>query len=193
MREPFVFNEKGFLLLEHLIAIVIMGILSITFLALMQVVASHRADQTALTMHEVNTLAIRLQNEIRTANDLTASTNQLMAQFEDGNTVSFQIQNNRLTRQVNGRGGEILIYNISELNVYLFNEHSVRITLKSLDGNRFQFYLQALTVEISFSEAEGEEEEKEEEENGEEKDKEEQPENQEKDEDQEVDSALDKE
>jgi len=146
----FVSNEKGFLLLEHLIAVVIMGILSITFLALMQVVASYRADQTALTMHEINTLAIRLQNEIRSANSLTSSTGQLTAGFADGSFVSFQMQNNRLTRQVNDRGGEILVYNIANMEVHLFDERSARLSLTSFDNELFQFYLHALVFELYF-------------------------------------------
>jgi len=153
MKEPFVYNEKGFLLLEHLIAIVIMSILSLTFLVLMQVVSSYRPDQTALSMHEVNTLSIRLQNEIRSADFLTVSGGELLAHFEnDGNIVSFFVQNNRFMRQVNGRGGEILVYNIAGMNVLLFDENSARITLNSLEGDAFQFYLRVVTIEIYIPE-----------------------------------------
>lgn len=153
MKEPFVSNEKGFLLLEHLIAIVIMGILSLTFLALMQVVSNYKEEQTTLTMHEVNTIAIRLQNEIRSADFLTATQGQLSAHFEsENNIVNFFVQNNRLMRQVNGRGGEILVYNISEMSTLLFNEHSVSISLKSLDDNLFQFYLQVVNIAINVPE-----------------------------------------
>jgi len=160
MREPFVFNERGFLLLEHLIAIAMMGILSFTFLVLMQVVSNYTTDQTVLTMHEVNTLAIRLQNEIRTADFLTVSGGQLAAHFEnEGNIVRFLVQNNRLVRQVNGRGGEILVYNVAAIELLLFDEHSVRLSLRSLDGDVFQFYLEIVTVEIYFPEVEVEEEE----------------------------------
>jgi len=153
MNEPFVYNEKGFLLLEHLISIVIMSVLSITFLYLMRVVSVYTVDQTALTMHEVNSLAIRLQNEIRLADSLTAADGRLFAHFtREENVVSFSAQNNRLVRQVDGRGGEIMVYNLSGMNVVLFDNRSARISLVSFDGDIFQFYLQALHMEVDHPE-----------------------------------------
>ena len=146
-------NEKGFLLLEHLISIVIMGVLSITFLSLMQVTSVYTANQTSLTMHEVNSLAIRLQNEIRFADSLTVADGRLFAHFiGEGNVVSFSAQNNRLVRQVEGRGGEILVYNLSGMDVVLFDDHSARVSLISFDGDVFQFYLSTLHMEVNHIE-----------------------------------------
>lgn len=149
MREPFVYNEKGFLLLEHLIAMVIMSVLSLTFLYLMQVVSTYATSQTSLTMHEVNSLAIRLQNEIKSAEFLTVSDGKLLAHFtREGNVVSFSAQNNRLVRQVNGRGGEILVYHLSGMDVILFDHQSARLSMKSFDGDVFPFYLSILQIEV---------------------------------------------
>ena len=147
---PHIFkNEKGFLLLEHLISILIVGILSIAFLSLMQVVQVYTVDQTSLTMHEVNTLAIRMQNEIRNARSLTAADGQLFAHFNgDENVVSFSAQNNRLVRQVDGRGGEIMVYNLADMHVVLFDNQSARVSLISFDGDVFQFYLEVLSIEV---------------------------------------------
>ena len=147
---PLIFkNEKGFLLLEHLISILIVGILSIAFLSLMQVVRGFSVDQTSLTMHEVNTLAVRLQNEIGDACFLTAEEGQLFAHFSgDGYVVSFSAQNNRLVRQVDGRGGEIMVYNLADMNVVLFDDQSARVSLISFDGDVFQFFLEVLSLEV---------------------------------------------
>ena len=153
MNTSFVYNEKGFLLLEHLISLVIMSILNITFLTLMQVVSVYTVSQTSLTMHEVNSLAIRLQNEIQHADSLTATDGRLLAHFtREGDVVSFTAQNNRLVRQVNGRGGEIMVYNLSGMNVSLFDSRSARVSLRSFDGDVFQFYLQLLHVEVNLPE-----------------------------------------
>jgi len=158
MNEPFVCNEKGFLLLEQLISIVIMGVLSITFLSLMQVVSVYTVSQTSLTMHEVNSLAIRLQNEIRFADSLSVADGRLFAHFTGaGNVVSFSAQNNRLVRQVDGRGGEILVYNLSGIDVVLFDNQSARVSLVSFDGDVFQFYLQVLHMEVNRPEISEEE------------------------------------
>ena len=156
-------DERGFLLLEHLIAIAIMSMLSIAFLALMQIVSVYTIDQTSLTMHEVNSLAMRLQSEIQHAERLTATDGRLLAHFtRDGEVVSFTAQNNRLVRQVNGQGGEIMVYHLSGMNVVLFDSQSARVSLMSLEGDVFQFYLQLLHVEVnllaSWEEDEDEEE-----------------------------------
>lgn len=155
MNEPFVYNEKGFLLLEHLISIAIVSILSIILVYLMQVVSIYRTDQTSLTMHEVNTVAIRMQNEIRFADSLTGANNQLYAHFTTGNrVVNFTFQNNRLVRQVGGRGGEILIYNLFGMEVVLFDSRSARVSLVSFDGDIFQFYLSIIHIEVQRPEIE---------------------------------------
>jgi len=146
-------NEKGFLLLEHLISIVVVGILSLAFLSLMQVVRVYTVDQTALTMHEVNTLAIRLQNEIRFAESLSAADGQLFAHFADGRVVSFSARNDRLVRQVDGQGGEIMVYNLAGMDVVLFGSQSVRVSLRSFDGDVFQFYLQILQMNVTHARA----------------------------------------
>jgi len=156
-------NEKGFLLLEHLIAIAIMSLLSVAFFTLMQIVSIYTVDQTSLAMHEVNSLAIRLQSEIQHAERLTVADGRLMAHFtRDGDVVSFTAQNNRLVRQVNGRGGEIMVYHLAGMNVVLFDHQSARVTLSSLDGDSFQFYIQLLHVEVDLSESWEEDEDEEE-------------------------------
>ena len=144
MKELFV-CEKGFLLLEHLISIVIVGILSIAFLSLMQVVRVYTFDQTSLTMHEINTLAVRMQNEIRFADSLSHADGQLLAYFAE-DVVSFTAQNDRLVRQVNGLGGEIMVYNLAGMEVVLFDNYSARVILRSPEDNVFQFYLEILRL-----------------------------------------------
>jgi len=148
----FVFNQKGFLLLEHLIAIAIMGIISIGFLTIMQVISSYVVRQNALTMHEANTVAIRIQNEIRFADFLTASPGQLDAHFQDANEiVSFFVLNDRLVRRVNGRGGEILIYNLVSFDVVAFDSYAVRVGLRCSANHEFSFYLRTLQLNIDFT------------------------------------------
>jgi len=144
-------NEKGFLLLEHLISVVIVGVLSIAFLSLIQVVRVYTANQTALTMHEVNTLAVRLQNEIRFAQSLSAADGRLFAHFTDGRVVSYSAQNDRLVRQVDGIGGEIMVYNLAAMDVVLFDSRSAQVSLKSFDGGIFQFYLEVFRLEVNLA------------------------------------------
>ena len=142
--------------MEHFLALVAMGILSLAFLSLMQVVSVYTVDQTSLAMHEVNSLAVRLHQEVRFADFLTASDGQLFAHFtRDGEVVSFSAQNERLVRQVNGRGGEILVYHLSGMDVVLFGSQSARISMRSLDGGVFRFYVRIFGIEADHVEREG--------------------------------------
>ena len=152
MSMKFVFNQKGFLLLEHLIAIAITGIISIAFLSVMQVISGYTVDQNALTMHEVNTVAVRIQNEIRFADLLTVSTGRLELHFERSNEIiSFFILNDRLVRRVNGRGGEVLIYSIASMDVVSFGAGAVRVELRCLSGDTFSFSVSKLQLDIDFA------------------------------------------
>ena len=151
----FVYNEKGFLLLEHLIAVAILGIISVGILSVMQVVSSYAVDQTALTMHEVNTVAIRIKNEVRFADAFITSDGRLDVHFANSeDVVSFLILNDRLVRRVNDRGGEILVYNVARMEVYEISANTVRVVLTCLMGNEFAFSLSTLQLNIDFPDEE---------------------------------------
>ena len=151
MKESYVFNESGFLLLEHLVAIVILGILSISFLHLIKVVTMYDVDQNALTMHEVNTIAIRMQNEIRSANTLKAGEDYIIAYFgATDQEISFSIRNNNLVRQVDGRGGEVLGYNIRAISAHKVNDNGALVSLICNEMQKFQFYIFTLNLNLDL-------------------------------------------
>jgi len=147
----FVFNQKGFLLLEHLIAIAIMGIISVAFLSVMQVISGYTVNQNALTMHEVNTIAIRLQNEVRFAESFSANSGRLDVYWHDSDDiVNIFVLNDRLVRRVNGVGGEVLIYNIASMEVVALSSNVVRVVLRCMNGNDFSFILSTLQLKVEF-------------------------------------------
>lgn len=149
MKKPFVYNEKGYLLLEHLLAMFVVGILVLTFVPLLTVITTYESDVNALTMHEVNTLAIRLQNEVRGGSHLKPRANGISVYFApEGTTVSFFVQNNRLMRQVDGRGGEILHYHIRHLDASLATDTNATLALTSLTGEVFAFGLHIFDLTI---------------------------------------------
>jgi len=145
LKKSFVYDERGFLLLEHLIAVVIMGIMMVVFLSLMEIVAGFTAQQGELTMHEVNTLAVRIQNEARHANQLTSSDHQLFLHFDHtDDVIGFVISNNRLLRQVNGRGGEIMSYHVTNLNVEQLTDTRAGLLVNGSNGEVFRFSVRGL-------------------------------------------------
>lgn len=160
MNAKYVYNQRGFLLLEHLISIAITGIISIAFLTIMQVIAGYTVNQNALTMQEVNTIAIRLQNEARFADALTVSAGRLDIHFNRTNqTVSFFVLNNNLVRRVDGLGGEILVYNVASLDVIAVDANQARLRLRCLAENEFAFYVSRLRLDIATFEEEFNDEE----------------------------------
>lgn len=151
-------DERGFLLIEHLISVVIVGILSVVLLYLMQIISVYRRDYNALTQHEVNTIGLRLQNEINFATALSAGDNQLLVYFaETGDTVSFSARNNRMLRQVNGGGGEIVTYNLRSMEVQLFSDQAARLRLMSLEADVFYIYVSILSLDVSIAQVADEE------------------------------------
>ena len=151
VKEKFVYNERGFLLIEHLISVVIVGMLSIVLLYLMQIISIYRRDYNALTQHEVNTIGLRLQNEINYASYLSAGYNQLLVYFaETGDTVSFSVRNNRMLRQVNGLGGEIVTYHVQSMEVVLLTDYAARLRLISAEAGVFDIYVSALSLDVAI-------------------------------------------
>lgn len=158
VKEQFACDERGFLLIEHLISVAIVGILSVTLLSMMQIISVYRQDYNGLTQHEVNTIGLRLQNEIKFATSTSSENNQLLVYFEEtGNTVRFWVRNNRMIRQVNGLGGEIVSYNIERMDVQLFSDQSARIRLISLDSAVFEIYVRVLSLDVTNGQVEDEE------------------------------------
>ena len=157
VRGRFAYDERGFLLVEHLISMVIVGILSIVLLYLMQIISIYRHDYNALTQHEVNTIALRLRNEINFATTLSVGNNELFVYFaETEETVSFSARNNRMLRQVNGVGGEIVTYNLQRMDVKLLSDQAARLRLVSIEGDVFYIYVSILSLDISSIRVENE-------------------------------------
>jgi len=150
MNERFAYNEEGFLLLEHILSLVVVGVLSLALIALLQVVSAYRANQDVLTQHEVNTLGVRLQNEAQFATSISTAENQVLFHFkQSGDVVSFMMRNGRLVRQVNGSGGEIASYDVERLEVTLFGDQSARLQLRSRSGEMFNIYVSILRFDVN--------------------------------------------
>jgi len=150
MREKFVCDERGFLLIEHLISLLIVGILSVMIVTLLQVVSSYSVNPNHLTMHEVETLATRIQNEARLASSLSAGDDELFLHFSEDRVVNFSVRNNnRMVRQVNGVGGEIATYNLRSMDVNLIGEGTARLRLVSIEGEVFYMYITVLVAGLA--------------------------------------------
>lgn len=124
----FVSNQKGIFLVEQLLALILTTILSAAATVLISSLAAYQINPNHLSQHEIETLATRMQQESAYAGQLLADGGQLRM-VTDGQTVSYTFQNQRISRLVNGRGGEIALYNVKDFQTYqLPNAALLKIT-----------------------------------------------------------------
>jgi len=138
--KKFACDERGFLLMEHLLGLIITSMLATTAVLLMQVLRTYQVNPTHLSQHEVETLTTRLQMEAAFADYLTARNNQIILEI-DGNQISYLLNNGRISRQVNGRGGEIALYNVANFRVFPRNNRSIHAEITSHTGQTHALYL----------------------------------------------------
>jgi hypothetical protein len=55
-----------------------------------------------------------------------------------------------MLRQVNGRGGEIVTYNLRSMEIQLFSDQAARLRLVSLEADVFYIYVSILSLDVSI-------------------------------------------
>ena len=145
----FVYNEKGFFLMEHLIGVIITGILAVSTTVLLHTLRTYQTQPLHLTQHEVETLATRLQQEAAFATFLPGPRHQFNLQIGSSH-ISYVFQNNRISRLVNGRGGEIALYNVANFEVFPGNNQSSLLEITSYSGNSYTIFLTNFLPEVLY-------------------------------------------
>lgn len=148
MKKRFVFNQSGFLLIEHLVAILLTSILATVAVVLLHVIKEYEVNPNQTSQHEIETLASRLQKEAKYADSIDVNQQTLLLRMNNGQIVSYYVQNNRLTRQVNRAGGEIALYHCQSITIELLNNQSAKIQLISTFGEIFDIYLSTFTLPL---------------------------------------------
>jgi len=146
-----VYNQKGFLLIEHIIVLFIISIVSLVLLATMQLIIGITRNPNYLTQHAVNTITLRIQSEAQNGNTLEPLSNGIRIIMDEDTYVSFIIQNNRLIRRTHNGGQGILHYNVSTMEVEIIKPTLARITLTSTQNNQHTFHISILTLNIPRS------------------------------------------
>ena len=101
MKKHFVckLNSKGFLLLEHLIALIITSLLLITLLSLIQVTKLYASNTDAVLLNELEALATQIQIEARLSLYFSSPNHQILNLHQsNGDTISYFISDERLMR-----------------------------------------------------------------------------------------------
>lgn len=148
MKKRFVFNQSGFLLIEHLIAILLTSLLTMVAVVLLHVIKSYEVNTNQISHHEIETLTSRLQKEAKYAKFIGTNQRGLLLRLNNGTNVNYYVQNNRLTRQVNGAGGEIALYHCRSITVELINDQSARIEVISIFDDVFYIYISTFALPL---------------------------------------------
>lgn len=141
-------SSHGFLLVEHLFALIVTSILMTVLLSFIHLTKAYVSNYDLISQNQIDALATQLQIEAKIATRF-ASSNQkeLDVYLYDGSLVTYRIQNQRLMRQVQGKGGEVALYHCQGLEVELLNDSSVYLHLQT-PGKNYRLYLTILSFPI---------------------------------------------
>lgn len=134
MKKHFVYNlnSKGFLLLEHLITLLITSLLMMTLLSILQVTKSYTSNTDAVLLNELEALATQLQIESQFSLSFSSPYPHLLNLHKsNGDTISYFISDERLMRQVNGKGGEVALYHCKTLTIEDSQDSYATVHLKT--------------------------------------------------------------
>lgn len=134
-------NEKGFLLVEHLIALMIVGVLMQICFCVVKLNEIYAFNAHEVSVMDVQMAANQLQIDSRDMLKLTSSTDKLHLQMESGSMVTYRISDGKLLRQVDGSGGEVLLYHCQNLLVELLDEQSGYLYLTTSSNQTYPIYI----------------------------------------------------
>ena len=141
-------SSHGFLLIEHLFAIIITSILMIVLLSFIHLTKTYVSNYDLISQNQIDALATQLQIEAKVATRFaTSNQKEFDVYLYDGSLVTYRIQNQRLMRQVQGKGGEVALYHCQGLDVELLNDSSVYLHLRT-PGKNYRLYLTILSLPI---------------------------------------------
>lgn len=141
-------SSHGFLLVEHLFAIIVTSILMIVLLSFIHLMKAYVSNYDLISQNQIDALTTQLQIEAKIATRFaTSNQKELDVYLYDGSLVTYRIQNQRLMRQVQGKGGEVALYHCQGLDVELLNDSAVYLNLQT-PGKNYRFYLTIISLPI---------------------------------------------
>ncbi|WP_077320852.1 competence type IV pilus minor pilin ComGF [Virgibacillus proomii] len=127
------YSKEGFTFITTLL---MMGILviSLPFLSYLIQVVTERSDQSELS---VGQFFLFMRNEVMQAKQLQVYPNKLKLTAKDGATASFELYQQLIRRQVDGKGHEIYLRDIQRLQ-FISLPYGVRLMVTTIEGEQFE-------------------------------------------------------
>ncbi len=102
--KKFVFSNEGFTLLESLTALFICGFISIIMLNMMLVMTSHDDDYKRNIQESL--FITQIYRDINTSIKFDIKNGNLELITHEKNVISYEVNDQKITRMVNGKGGQ---------------------------------------------------------------------------------------
>lgn len=105
-------DKKGFTLLEAMMGIFIMSVIALLILQVILVVSKN--DLSGRNIRQLNLFTMQIQADFLSSYDVEVENEKLNFDQPD-NIVTYKMKNNKLLRQVNSKGSETALMNISKI------------------------------------------------------------------------------
>jgi len=145
-------SNHGFLLIEHLLALSITSILMLTLTQLIPMIDNYQSNLDKVTPQEMSTLTTQLQKEAQRATHFSYRSPTFSIHLKDGSIATYFISNHRLMRQINGKGGEVALYDCDKLTATIHHDQSATLTLTSSVGDVYSIYLSSILLPFELEE-----------------------------------------
>jgi competence protein ComGF len=125
-------NEKGFTLVEMLIAFMVFCMLASFFPLAIQTVASHKHLEQRTQRLEWEVFLSQLKKETRLSSQITVLGDKLLLQ-KNGDTILYEKYGSNLRRRVNYTGHETLLQNVASVRFTKSSSGGFTIHVQDLD------------------------------------------------------------
>ncbi|WP_052404776.1 competence type IV pilus minor pilin ComGF [Bacillus rubiinfantis] len=128
-------NEKGFTLLEVMLALSIFMIIIFFITPILQIILDPRGNQMKLQEMEWEVFSNQFKKEIRQSSQVQVKSGKLYL-IKGNETVNYEKYDTNLRRRVNDSGHEIVLQNVSVYSFSLLN-NAVKLTVRDSWGKEY--------------------------------------------------------
>ncbi|HAX72425.1 MAG TPA: hypothetical protein DCY20_02745 [Firmicutes bacterium] len=139
-------HDAGFILVEHLIALLITAVLVSVLYSVLLLSRAYDVDFVNPSYLDVEIMGAQMLVEARLMKKLSVTSGNVLTlhPYGSGGVVTYRVNNQRLIRQVSGVGGEIYLYNCQSFKVELISDQSAKLTINTSKNESYSFYLTTL-------------------------------------------------
>lgn len=134
-------NEKGFTLLEILLAFMIFSTVVFFLPPLFSLTLKNESVYARLQEMEWDVFCSQIKKEIRMSSKADITNGKLFLTSDSG-TVIYELYGNKLRRRVNFSGHEILLQNITGVT-FIRTKNTINVTVKNLKGDESSVVIHA--------------------------------------------------